>query len=186
MDIVINSTPGSATANSLASEAEFIAYAATLTNVPADTTVDDVVGCTDTEKKALVMAFRAFNTLSWKARRTTATQSGCWPQSYAENPDAPGLYGTPSWDDLYFDDDEVPNRVKYGQIELALEIIRSGTTDVFAADENQGVIRKKTDVLETEWTPYARAQGMNRYPKVMEQIGPMLANTDGGLTVARQ
>lgn len=185
MAITIVATAGSATANSLASEQEYIDYAATLTNVPTGTTVSGAT-CTETEKKALVMSFRAFNALRWKSRRTTATQSGCWPQSYAENPDAPGLFLYPSWTDLYFADTVVPDRVKNGQIEMALAIIEAGATDIFAADPNQGVIRKKTDVLETAWTPYARPEGMALFPKVMVWISPMLASSAGSLDVARQ
>lgn len=184
MSITITATAGSATANSFATETEFIDYAATLANVPTGTTTTGT-SCTEPEKKALVMAFRAFNNLAWKARRTTATQSGAWPQSYAENPDAPGLFQYPSWTNLFFADDIVPDRVKYGQIELALAILGGGTTDIFADDPTAGVIEETVGPITTRWSAYARAAGLSRYPQVLAYIGPLLANTAGGLEIDR-
>ena len=126
MPLTIVAVPGSATANSFANEAEFIAYAATLAVVPASTTVSGST-CSAAEIKALVMAFRVFNTLVWRARRTTAAQVGAWPQSYAENPDAPGLFGTPSWTDLYFPDGSTVTAGAF-VVGAAYTIVSVGTT----------------------------------------------------------
>src|SRR3990167_4272024 len=103
MAITINAVPGSATANSYATEVEFIAYAATLAVVPSSTTVSGST-CTETEKKAMGMAFRVFNNLGWQAQRTTSTQSGSWPQRYCLNPDAPSVTGISDIAQLYFED----------------------------------------------------------------------------------
>lgn len=103
MAITIVATPGLATANSFANEAEFIAYAATLAVVPTSTTVSGST-CTEAEKKALVMAFRVFNNFAWKAGRTSSTQAGAWPQLYAENPDAPSVMSMTDLSDRYYDD----------------------------------------------------------------------------------
>jgi hypothetical protein len=182
--ITITATPGSATANSFATEAEFIAYTATLAVVPTGTTVSGST-CTEAEKKALVMAFRAFNNFRWLAGRTDSTQSGAWPQLYALNPDAPSVYGLTDLTDLYYASTEVPDRVKNGQIELALAIIGGGTTDIMAADSSQGIIQEVVGPLSTTWSPYARATGLAKYPQVLAYIGPLLADTAGSLEIAR-
>lgn len=184
MPITIVATVGAANANSFATEAEFIAYTATLAVVPTGTTVSGST-CTEAEKKALVMAFRAFNNYEWAAGRTTSTQSGAWPQLYALNPDAPSIYGLADLTDLYFGDDVVPARAKNGQIELALAIMAAGTVDIFAADPNAGVVEKTVDVLTTRWQPYQRPTGLARYPQVMAYIGPLLSSGSGSLEIAR-
>ena len=184
MAITITATAGSATANSFATEAEFIAYAATLAIVPASTTVTGST-CSEAEKKALVMAFRAFNNFQWQAQRTDSTQAGAWPQRYCLDPDAPSITGLSDIAQLYFDDTEVPTRVKNGQIELALAIIAGGTTDIFAADPNAGVVEKTVDVLTTRWQPYQRPTGLARYPQVLAYISPMLASSAGSLEMVR-
>lgn len=185
MAVTIVATPGSATANSFATEAEFIAYAATLAVVPSGTTVTGST-CTEAEKIALVMAARAFGNYQWTAGRTDSTQALAWPRLYALDPDAPSIYGLSDLTDLYFADDEVPLRVKRGQIELALAIITGGTTDIFAVDDTQGVIEKTVDVLTTRWQPYQRPTGLAKYPQVLAYISPLLAGSAGGLTVTRE
>jgi len=131
------------------------------------------------------MAFRAFNNFAWAAGRTDSIQSGSWPQLYALNPDAPSIYGLQDLTDLYYADDEVPDRVKNGQIELALAVIGGGTVDIFAVDQQQGVIEKTIDVLTTRWQPYTRAVGLAKYPQVLAYIGPLLASSAGSLEMVR-
>jgi hypothetical protein len=141
--------------------------------------------CTEAEKAALVEAQRELTHLAWKARRTDATQVLAWPRSYVEDPDAPGVGNTPTYADLYFDDDEIPTRVKSAQIELAFEFLRAGTTDLAAADPNTGVIVSTVDVITKQWQPYQRPTGLARFPRVVALIGPMLASTAGSLEIAR-
>lgn len=184
MAVTIVATSGSATANSFATEAEFIAYAATLAVVPASTTVTGAT-CSEAEKIALVMAARVFGNLTWQAQRTDSTQALAWPQRYCLDPDAPAITGITDIAQLYFADTTVPTRVKRGQIELALAIVGGGTTDVLATDPNAGVIEKTVDVLTTRWQPYQRPTGLARYPQVLAYIGPLLASTAGSLDVAR-
>jgi hypothetical protein len=184
MALTITATAGSATANSFATEAEFIAYTATLTVVPSGTSVSGST-CTETEKKALISAFRVLNTFPWQAHRTDSTQAGAWPRLYVEDPDAPGVMDVTDIQELYFESDEVPLRVKYAQIELALAIVGGGTTDILAADPGAGVIEETVDVITTRWSAYARPEGFARYPQFLAYISPMLATTAGSLAVAR-
>jgi hypothetical protein len=184
MSITIVATAGSASANSFATEVEFIAYTATLAVVPSGTTVTGSA-CTEAEKKALVMAFRVFNNLEWEAARTNSTQAGAWPRLWALDPDAPSIFGVSNIADLYFADNEVPTRVKNGQIELGLAIVGGGTTDILAVDQQQGVIEKTIDVLTTRWQPYARPSGLARYPQVMAYIARLLGSSSGSLEISR-
>lgn len=79
----------------------------------------------------------------------------------------------------------VPTRVKHAQIELALEFVRAGTTDLAANDPNEGVIEETVGPLTTRWSEYARQTGLARFPRVVAYIAPMLATTAGSLEVAR-
>ncbi len=181
MAITIVATVGSASANSYATEAEFIAYAATLAVVPTSTTVTGST-CTEDEKKALVMAFRALNNFQWLAERVDATQAGAWPRYFCPNPDAPNGATVA---EAYYASTVVPTRVKHGQIELALAIRTSGTTDLFAADADTGVIEETVGPLTTRWSPYARAIGLAKYPQAFAYIGPLLDSGAGALEIAR-
>jgi hypothetical protein len=184
MSITIVATPGSASANSYATEAEFIAYAAARLNVPAGTTVTGSV-LTETEKAALVEAQRELTLMPWKAGRTDSSQALAWPRLYAEDPDAPSIFGTVGATDFWYDDDEIPQRVKDAQIELALEFVRAGTTDLAAADPNAGVVEKTVDVLTTRWQPYQRPVGLARFPRIVGLIAPLLATGAGQLEINR-
>ena len=184
MPISIVATVGSASANSYITEAEFIAYAATRLNVPTGTTVTGAI-CTETEKAALIEAQRELTALRWKAGRVDSVQALAWPRIYAEDPDAPSLLGVVGATDFWFEETEVPQRVKDAQCELALEFLKAGTTDLAAADPNAGVIEKTIDVLTTRWQPYARPEGLGRFPRIVGWIGPLLDGGAGQLEIVR-
>lgn len=184
MAITITATAGSAQANSFASEAEAIAYAASRLNLGNWTTV---VGesCSEDEKKALTEATRELDHLTYPGYRVDATQALSWPRAGVPNPDAPvaeplgSLTGSPE-----YASDEIPRRLREATIELAFEFLRAGTKDLAAADTNQGVVRKKVDALETEWSPGARPEGLARFPRVLALLRPLLG-VGGALSVIR-
>lgn len=185
MAISIVATAGSATANSYATEAEFIAYAATRLNTPTGTT-ESGSSCSETEKKALIEAQRELTLLPWAAQRTDDTQALAWPQRYCLDPDAPAVTGISDIAQLYFDDTEIPTRVKRAQIELAFEFVRAGTTDLAAADANVGVIEKSVGPLTTRWSEsQGRPTGLARFPRILAYVGPMLQASAGSLEIAR-
>ena len=184
MSITITATAGASTANSYCTEAEFIAYAATRLNVLSGTTTTGST-CSETEKTAMIEAQRELTNLAWAAQRTDSTQALAWPQRYALDPDAPAITGLSDIAQLYFDDDEVPTRVKNAQIELALEFLKAGTTDLAVADPNIGLISKTIGPIAKTWQPYQRPTGLARFPNVLRYVAPMLAQTAGSLTVAR-
>jgi hypothetical protein len=161
--ITIVATAGATDANSYATLAEYAAYMEGRLNAGAfHTGVDE-------RNRSLVEATRELDTLVWVGRKATAEQALAWPRERAESPDSPvGV--------LYYDNDVVPERVKVATIELALEFLRAGTTDLAALAKGGDVVRRKIDVIETEWAhPSVRARGIARFPRVMQAIGPLLA-----------
>lgn len=162
-------TVGASTANSFATVDECDVYCDARLNASAwnDETDDDQ------KARALIEATRELNTLMYVGSAVTTTQALVWPRQYATDPDSPwlGMSGYLA----YFATTEIPQRVKDATCELALQFLIAGTTDLAALDATQGVIRKRVDVLETEWAqPYARPTGLNRFPRVMALVRPLL------------
>lgn len=183
MALTIVATVGSASANSFATEVEFIGYAAARLNVPSGTTATGSV-CTETEKKALIEATRQLTLLRWKGWRIDETQALSWPRTYVVDPDTPvASAGDTTYP--YFADTVIPIRVKDATIEWALEFLKAGTTDIAAASPEHGLIEKKIDVLEWKWDGAAsRAEGLTKYPRIGALIAP-LVEAVGGLEVVR-
>lgn len=178
-DIV--ATAGSATANSFVSEDDAEEYMDARLNASAYTDADS-----DDQARALIEATRELTVLLYGGTRTDSTQRLAWPRTYAVNPDLPDatLVTTAT---NYFDDDEIPQRIQDATCELALEFLKSGTTDVAGQDKSLLVISKTVGPISTDYAePYARAQGLSRYPRVMALIGPLLdASATGGLELVR-
>lgn len=185
MAITIVATPGSASANSFVTEAEAIAYAATRLNLSGWTTVTGSTA-TEDEKKALVEATREISRLIFSGYVTDAVQVLAWPRSGVINVDSPvdAVVGTYTGYPEYADN-VIPTRLKEATIELAMEALKAGATDIFVADSNQGVIEESVDVLTTRWQPGHRPIGLARYPRVLRLIQPLLASGSGQRAVIR-
>ena len=179
MASAIVTTVGAADANSYASEAEGDTYFADRLNSSAWT------GATSAEKaQALFEARRELDLMRWKGSRVNSTQALAWPRDYVDNPDIPWASVEPA-DTYYYATDEIPNRIKEAQLDLALEFLRAGTTDLSVRDTNLDVKRKKVDVLETEWFHGSdRATGLDRFPRILAQIAPLLS-AEGGIEIVR-
>jgi hypothetical protein len=186
VSIAIVATAGSATANSFVTESEVIAYMATRLNNSTWTSVTGST-CTEDEKKALIEATRELSALSYIGERVDGTQVLSWPRENAQNPDSPGIdsMGGETLGD--FDSDEIPQRVKDATCELAFQFLKSGTTDLAALDSKIGVISKTIGPISTTYAnPAERAQGLARFPRVLNYIRPLLAKaSQGGLSVVR-
>lgn len=190
MAVTLVATAGASNANSFATEAQAAAYANERMNLPSTWTTVSGSTLTDAEKRALIEATRELNLLPWVGTRTDDVQALSWPREWAVNPDAP-LPVDPTdpasaeWP-VYFDNDEIPERLWKATIELAFEFLRAGTTDLAALDANQNVIEKTVDVLTTKYSePWQRAQGLNRFPRVMTYISDLLDGSKGGMDVVR-
>lgn len=183
MAITITATPGDVAANSFVTAAEMTAYCDARLNASIWTAAD-------AQLPALVEATRDLSLLDYEGERVDGTQALSWPRQYAENPDAPIGSADPTIPVLidglpvYYADDVIPQRVKDATCELALQYLKLGTTDAAAIDRLAGVIRKKVDVLETEWEKGAHAVGLARWPRVLAFVEPLLAKS-GGLDVIR-
>ena len=186
MAITIVATAGSGTANSFVTESEVIAYMATRLNNSAWTTVTGST-CTEDEKKALIEATRELSALNYIGERVDGTQALSWPREDAQNPDSPGIdsMGGETLGD--FDSDEIPQRVKDATCELAFQFLKQGTADVAALDATIGVLSETVGPLSTTYAdPSQRAQGLARFPRVMNYIRPLLKKgATGGLTMVR-
>lgn len=171
MAVVIVATAGSASANSFVTLAEAETYMEARLNAALWDAATD-----DTKNRALVEATREVSALAWDGKRATSTQALSWPRLWAVDPDDPNQD--------YYDSDVLPDRVKWATIELALQFVKAGTEDIAAVDSSGGVKREKVDVLETEYDPYRRPLGMDRYPRVLAWVAPLLSGpTTGGITV---
>ena len=180
MPITIVETVGSGSANSFVSVAEADAYLGARLNSSAWTG-------TEPKKIALIEATRELTRLVYQGYRTDDVQALAFPRTYCPNPDIPSITALTDTADVYFADDEIPTRIKEAQIELALEFLKAGTTDLAALDGTIGIVREKVGPLETEFAqPYQRAQGLARFPRVLDLIAPLLDSTaTSGLEVVR-
>jgi hypothetical protein len=169
-------TAGDASANSFVTEDEVIAYMAARLNASSWTTVTGST-CTESEKKALVEATRELSARNWIGLFASDTQALAWPRQWATNPDSPTY--------SYFDTDDIPQRVKDATCELAFQFLKAGTSDVAALDSTQAVTRRQVDVIVTEYDSHAKKQGLERYPRVMNYIRPLLSGSPSVLKTVR-
>ena len=181
MAVTIVATVGAASANSLASEADAQAYFNDRLNISPWAGITGVA-LTDDEKCALIMAGRILNRLWWKGERVDAVQAMSWPREGVVNPDDP--------DDTEFPTtgaSSIPARVKRAQCEIALELLKKGTTDLEQLDATMAVREKTVDVLTTVYfEPWLRAQGLSRFPPALEDVSCLLDPAKiGGLSVVR-
>ena len=181
----IDSTVGGASSNSFVSIAfadQYILDRLNAASIWPPTDIED-------EQRALIEATRELTRLQYIGQRVDLTQKLEWPRFEAINPDVP------SGDDrfgsiTFYLTTEIPDRIANATAELALEFIRAGTEDIAGHDDDVNIKITKTDVLLTEFfSPSAniKPQGLNRYPRVMQEIVPLLDESiaAGSLEVLR-
>ena len=192
MPIVIVATPGDPAANSYITATEYIAYVATRLAAPSNASTDPE-SITEPEKKAMIEATRDVTVLHYCGERATATQSLSWPRVWSPNPDAPTTLIDPDLfipigtaQIVYFGADEIPQRVKDGTCELAMQYLLAGATDLASIDPKYNIARESLDVIETDYIdPALRAKGLARWPRVMDRIGPLVSRRGSGMQVNR-
>ncbi len=195
MPSAIDATVGGENSNSFMTEAEVDVYLDDRLNADAWNTLDPG---SDNRLRAMIEATRVLTRLNYVGLRVNDTQALSWPRSFAIDPDYPEVFEfvegvggpTPLRAAQYFAENEIPQRVKNAEAELALEFLKAGTVDLEGRTDAVGrtdrvVIRKKIDTLETQWAaPGAassssvhseeHATGLNRFPAVMREILPLL------------
>lgn len=167
-------TPGAADANSFATADEYQAYASTRLHLPVGVTLSGPL--TEDEERALLDAARDLDALPWPGVAVDSVQRLTWPRySVSFEPVAPWLADFP--DAFYYGGAAIPRRLKEAQIERALDYLRA-TADPLLPAADAGLIRKKVDVLESEWDPSTRRpQGwLAQSPRVAALIAPLLGS----------
>jgi hypothetical protein len=174
MALVVDSSPGSASANSFVSLADAAAYLNGRLNAGAWDAADD-----DTRARALIEATRELNLLAYRGTRATSTQALAWPRAWAPDPDAPaGALG-------YYAADVLPRRLQDATIELALQLVAAGTMDLAVADPDAGLVERTVDVITSRWSVYHRPTGLQRFPRVLALLRPLLCGGGTNAPVVR-
>jgi hypothetical protein len=119
MTLTITATPGSASANSYCTEAEFNAYVETRLHIPASVTAAMAVTGTDTVKRALISATRILDVqIEWSGWPTDSdVQALQWPRE--------GMVDALGND---IDDTIIPATLKDAESELAISLIDADRT----------------------------------------------------------
>lgn len=144
----------------------------------------------DDKARALIEASRDLSALEPQLQgyRTDAVQALCWPRRLVINRKAPfasaiGLTGYPE-----YADDIIPTDWKSATIELALEYLRAGDTDVAALDTDQAILEETIGPITTRYaapaTVVVNATGLAEFPRVLALVQQFLEG-GGGLAVIR-
>ncbi len=191
---VLVATVGAATANTYITQADATTYFSSRANATSWTGASS-----DNKDIALLMATDLLDREKWKGTKGSTptgalTQALAWPRRWAptlEYDNEPSFVGFDDvWVDLtlaYYSELAIPGPIVDATCELALEILKAGTTDPFAslAYPWENVRRKTVDVLTTEWFgPEDRSSGLGRFPSVIALIAHLL-RAAGTTTVDR-
>lgn len=170
----INSTPGSATANSYLTISDASAIADTMLGTLAWTTAT-----TDQRTRALISATNGLETLAWIGERTTTTQALSWPRTGA------------ACGDKNYADDEIPREVELAAFDLAEALLSDpvllrssagGGGELVPGVPNRDLSRLKLDVMEIEWRPDVATSGAK--PVTPLTVLPHLASILGCLSTS--
>lgn len=170
----VSATVGGSASNSFATAVEMDSYADARPNASAWTDEED----DDVKSRALIHATRELCNRGWIGSRVSDSQALAWPRQFAEDPDSAFR--------IYYSTAVVPQRVKNACMELALEILKSGTVDLSAQDSKQNVLEKTVGPLTTKYSdPSLRTRGLSRYPLVLGYIRPLLSEYGASVPIVR-
>jgi hypothetical protein len=174
--MTIIATPGSTTANSYLTDADFLAYgegslasSRLASSTPA------------TRERALRTATRMIDRLSFGGEATEYEQALSWPRELLPDPDRPSYFIPAA---------VIPRRVREACAELALALLAEGESspDGGVTDADR-YVRAKVDVLEVEYrqgvaTATDPVGVLRRYPAVLALLAPFIVG-GGAMEVAR-
>jgi len=139
------------------------------------------VASDDQKSVALVYATRLLDAVIYKGAKASVAQALSWPRAYVVDPSYSTVGGNSGPFGIMLDTWPgylsillIPVRIQWATAQLALEILRAGTADVWGVDAALDVKRKQVDVLSTEY--YDRPQrllGLRKYPNVYREIYPL-------------
>lgn len=184
MPLTLDDTPGGASANTYVSLANAETYFLSRPFSSAWTAATDAV-----KNQALAWATMLLDREKWKGTKGITpsgalTQALAWPRRWAPTLefDSYPQFVTDNFIDTstaFYGSTTIPTPIVRATCELALEILKAGSTDPLTFDKQRDVKRKKIDVLETEYLdPWMRTYQLAKFPTVMALIGPVLV---GGL-----
>lgn len=173
MSLIVEDGTGLATAESLSSVAEFLAYHASIGNTSATTlTTAETEQCLRKATAFMLGRYRS----RWGGYRKTTTQAQDFPRSLMPIKDAPTLYGSSA---SYYDDASTPQAVKDACNSLALRAF----TATLLADQSR---TKKSVTVGPITTVYDDVAGQAKiYAEVDAMLQPYLKNSGNQVAVVR-
>lgn len=178
MAVTIDATVGGASANSYVPLADFTTYAESR---QPSTAFDDAT--TDEKNRALVSAARRLDQENYHGVRVNETQALQWPRYGVEKPDVAYsvLDGPMSMESTWYDTDEIPQRIKDAQMELAYQILAGNSTpDDTGLEQFQEVTVGSLAV-----TPRAGFRAGKLPEVVLRWIRPLLRTSENGVRLVR-
>jgi hypothetical protein len=159
----IETTIGASDANSFVTLDEAIEYLDGQLNADAFCKASDA-----NQKRALIQAARVMDRWQWVGSQVDSTQALAWPRYDVEDPDGVGLSECP----LYYPPDEIPQRVKDAQCELALALIAKTYSP--NGNKSRDLKRWQSDGVSIEYAD--TATDTKQIPDaVIELVGVLLA-----------
>lgn len=181
MPLVIDATVGGATSNCYVSLADAETYMLGRVNPWTGTDVQKTA--------ALVNATTVLEQESWAGTKgndpaSALVQALAWPRRWVPTLEFTAYpeYVTDNFIDTsvaFYSSLTIPAPLVQATCELAMELLRAGTTDRLSFDRSRNVKMKKVDVLETEYfDPWQRARGLGLFPSVLAKIAHLLRSAD--------
>lgn len=139
---------------------------------------------------ALAHATRILDRIKWAGTKGSSTQALAFPRRWVptlEYDAAPDYVAEDFVDEsvMYYDDETLPTPLVRATCELALELLKSGTSDPFAKDANR-VQSKTVGPLSTTWFDSQDAvRGISRFPHVIGLVQHMMRSGVDGIEVIR-
>ena len=174
----IDSTVGGTAANSYASVAEFTTWAETR---QPSTAFDDATA--DQRIRALITAARRLDQERYKGVRVEETQALQWPRYGVEQPDIAYsvLDGPVFTESTWYATDEIPQRVKNAQMELAYQVLAGNSSP-----DNTGLEGfKNVKVGALDITPNHALRAGKLTEDVLREIRPLLKGGGNGMRLVR-
>lgn len=185
MAITLDATVGGASANTYVTRANattyFEGHAFAATWAAATTGNQDI---------ALAHATRILDRIRWAGTKASSTQALAFPREYAPTLEFDAIKDVIAEEFVdetlvYYADDAIPTPVVRATCELALELLKGGTTDPFEADASR-IRSEAVGPLSTEWFDSQDAvRGLARFPHVLQLVEHLFRTSQTGVEVWR-
>lgn len=186
MPLVLDATVGGATSNTFALLADAETYFLGRTN---PWPVTDAVTTDAMKSVALVNATALLDREQWGGTKGTTpadalVQALSWPRRWVKTLEftAYPQYITDNFIDTsvaFYSSIIIPIPIVRATCELAMELLRAGTTDYMTYDGTRNIKREGVGPLSTEYLdPWYRVRGLGYFPSVLALVAHMLRSSD--------